>query len=82
MFEVRGPLMVAGKYDKATMKVDMHQKDIDIISEFAKKLNCPTPMLSAAAQIYTAALAQGRAKQDTASVCAVLEEMAGFRRKS
>jgi len=82
MFEVRGPLMVAGKYDKATMKVDMHQKDISIISEFAKKLNCPTPMLSAAAQIYTAALAKGRAKQDTAAVCAVLEEMAGIKRES
>jgi len=80
MFEVRGPLMVAGKYEKATMKVDMHQKDINIISDFANKLNCPTPLLSAAAQIYTAALAKGRAKQDTASVCAVIEEMAGVKR--
>ena len=82
MFEVRGPLMVAGKYDKATMKVDMHQKDINIISDFAKKLDCPTPLLSAAAQIYTAALAKGYAKHDTAAVCAVLEEMAGVTRKS
>jgi putative dehydrogenase len=82
MFEVRGPLMAAGKYDEATMKVDMHQKDIHIISDFAGKLNCPTPLLSAAAQIYTAALAAGRAKQDTAAVCAVLEEMAGFKRQS
>ena len=81
MFEVRGPLMVAGKYDQPTMKVDMHQKDINIISEFAKQLNCPTPMLSAAAQIYTAALANGYAKHDTASVCAVLEKMAGTKRK-
>jgi 3-hydroxyisobutyrate dehydrogenase-like beta-hydroxyacid dehydrogenase len=64
------------------MKVDMHQKDIHIISDFAGKLNCPTPLLSAAAQIYTAALAAGRAKQDTAAVCAVLEEMAGFKRQS
>ncbi|NNL78092.1 MAG: NAD(P)-dependent oxidoreductase [Desulfobacterales bacterium] len=81
MFEVRGPLMVAGKYDKATMKVDMHQKDISIISDFAKKLNCPTPLLSAAAQLYTAALANGYAKFDTASVCAVLQEMAGIKRE-
>jgi putative dehydrogenase len=81
MFEVRGPLMAAAKYDEATMKVDMHQKDINIISDFARKLNCPTPLLSAAAQIYTAALAGGRAKQDTAAVCAVLEEMAGIKRK-
>ena len=82
MFEVRGPLMAAGKYDEATMKVDMHQKDINIIRDFAGKLNCPTPLLSAAAQIYTAALAGGRAKQDTAAVCAVLEEMAGIKRES
>ena len=81
MFEVRGPLMVAGKYDKATMKVDMHQKDINIISDFAKKLDCPTPLLSAAAQLYTAALAKGYAKLDTASVCAVLQEMAGMKRE-
>jgi 3-hydroxyisobutyrate dehydrogenase-like beta-hydroxyacid dehydrogenase len=58
------------------------KKDINIISEFAKKLNCPTPMLSAAAQIYTAALANGYAKHDSASVCAVLEEMAGIKRES
>jgi 3-hydroxyisobutyrate dehydrogenase-like beta-hydroxyacid dehydrogenase len=82
MFEVRGPLMAAGKFDEATMKVDMHQKDIDIISDFARKLNCPTPLLSAAAQLYTAALANGYAKHDTAAVCAVLEEMAGFKRES
>jgi len=82
MFEVRGPLMAAEKYDQATMKMDMHQKDIKIISDFATKLNCPTPLLSAAAQIYTAALAKGRAKQDTAAVCAVLEEMASIKRKS
>jgi putative dehydrogenase len=82
MFEVRGPLMAAAKYDEVTMKVDMHQKDIKIISDFATKLNCPTPLLSVAAQIYTAALAGGRAKQDTAAVCAVLEEMAGIKRES
>jgi putative dehydrogenase len=82
MFEVRGPLMAAAKYDVATMKMDMHQKDITIISDFARKLRCPTPLLSAAAQIYTAALAGGRAKQDTAAVCGVLEEMAGIKRES
>jgi hypothetical protein len=32
--------------------------------------------------MYTAALANGYAKHDTASVCAVLEEMAGIKRKS
>lgn len=82
MFEVRGPLMVTGNYDEPTMKVDVFQKDIKIISSFANDLQCPTPLLSAAAQVYTAASANGRTKQDTASVCAILEEMAGLKRGS
>jgi 3-hydroxyisobutyrate dehydrogenase-like beta-hydroxyacid dehydrogenase len=76
MFEVRGPLMAAGDYDQATMKVDVFQKDMKIISAFAKQLRCPLPVFSAAAEVYTQALAQGRDKQDTASVLAVLESMA------
>jgi putative dehydrogenase len=82
MFEVRGPLMVAGNYDEPTMKVDVFQKDIKIISSFANELQCPTPLLSAAAHVYRDAMADGRAKQDTASVCAVLEKMAGLKRGS
>jgi 3-hydroxyisobutyrate dehydrogenase-like beta-hydroxyacid dehydrogenase len=80
MFEVRGPMMTAGEYDEATMKVGVFQKDLDIISAFAKILQCPTPLLSASCQIYTQALAGGRSQQDTASVCAVLEEMANLKR--
>ena len=82
MFEVRGPLMVSRQYDDVTMKVDLFQKDIDIITAFAKDLNAPTPLLSAAARIYELALEKGYAKQDTASVCAVLAEMAGVKRDS
>ena len=78
MFEVRGPMMTAGKYDEATMKVGVFQKDLDIINAFAKALQCPTPLLSTSCQIYTQALAGGRSQQDTASVCAVLEEMANI----
>ena len=80
MFEVRGPLMVFEKYDEVTMKVDVFQKDIEIITSFAKELNVPIPLLSTAAKIYIMALEKGRAKQDTASVCAVLEELAGLKR--
>jgi len=80
MFEVRGPMMTAGEYDEATMKVGVFQKDLDIITAFAKTLQCPTPLLSTSCQIYTQALAGGRSRQDTASVCAVLEEMANLKR--
>jgi 3-hydroxyisobutyrate dehydrogenase-like beta-hydroxyacid dehydrogenase len=80
MFEVRGPLMVRGDYDAATMKVEIWQKDMKIIAEFAAQLGAPTPLLAASAAYYTAAMAQGRGAQDTASVCAVLEDMARHRR--
>jgi putative dehydrogenase len=76
MFEVRGPQMVAGRYDDATMKVEVWQKDMKIIGEWATRLGVPTPLFNASAAVYTAAMAQGFAKQDTAAVCAVLEAMA------
>jgi L-threonate 2-dehydrogenase len=80
MFQVRGPMMVANDYSDATMKVEVWQKDMHIIGEFATKLGCPTPLFAASAPLYTAAMALGHAKDDTASVCAVLAEMAGVKR--
>ena len=80
MFQVRGPQMVAGKYDDATMKVEVWQKDMKIIGEFAMKLGAPTPLFNASAAIYNAAMAQGFAREDTAAVCAVLERLGGIKR--
>jgi 3-hydroxyisobutyrate dehydrogenase-like beta-hydroxyacid dehydrogenase len=80
MFQVRGPMMVAGNYSEATMKNEMWQKDMKIIGEFAARLGVPTPLFNASAAIYNAAMAQGYAKEDTAAVCAVLEAMARIRR--
>jgi hypothetical protein len=45
-------------------------------------LNCPIPLSFPAAHHYLAAIANGYAKHDLASVCAVLEEMAGIKRQS
>jgi 3-hydroxyisobutyrate dehydrogenase-like beta-hydroxyacid dehydrogenase len=78
MLEIRGPLMLADDYERPTMKCDVYRKDIDIIGAFATGLRCPTPLFDASRAIYSAALAQGRDKQDTAAVCAVLKEMAGL----
>ena len=80
MLEIRGPLMTKGDYDDATMKVDVWQKDMTVITDFARALGCPAPLFAASAPIYSAALGQGRGKQDTAVVCAVLEELAGLNR--
>lgn len=80
MFEVRGPMMVSDDYSGATMKVEVWQKDMGIIGAFAKAHNCPTPLFTTSADIYTAAMAQGRAAEDTAAVCAVLADMARLKR--
>lgn len=80
VFELRGPMMAAGRYDEATMKISVWQKDMAIIRAFAHEIGCKVPLLDAAAPIYDAALARGLGQQDTAAVSAVLEEMAGIRR--
>src|SRR5216683_7710797 len=81
MFQVRGPMMVKGDYSEATMKNEVWQKDMTIIGDFARELDCPTPLFAASAPIYNAAMAMGLGKKDTGAVCAVLEEMAGNPRK-
>jgi putative dehydrogenase len=80
MLEIRGPLMVKNDYSAATMKVQTWQKDMAVIADFARKLECPTPLFSASTPIYTSALAMGFGSADTASVCAVLERLANTSR--
>jgi 3-hydroxyisobutyrate dehydrogenase-like beta-hydroxyacid dehydrogenase len=80
MLQVRGPMMARGDYSNAAMKVGVWQKDMRIIAEFARELECPTPLFAATSSIYNAAMAQGFAEADTASVCAVLEGLAKARR--
>ena len=81
MFQVRGPMMVKGDYSEATMKNEVWQKDMTIIGDFARSLDCPTPLFAASAPIYNAAMAMGLGKEDTGAVCKVLEEMAGKPRR-
>ena len=79
MFQVRGPLMVAGHYLPPHMKSEIYQKDIDIIDAFARRMRCPTPLFSGSLPYYTAALRQGWGKHDTAAIHAVLRKRAGLR---
>jgi putative dehydrogenase len=81
MLQVRGPMMVKGDYSDATMKVQTWQKDMTIIGDYARKIDCPTPLFSASAPIYTAAMAMGLGAEDTGAVCAVLEKMANNPRR-
>ncbi len=77
MLEVRGPSMASGTYTAPMMKVDVFQKDLNIISEFARECGCPVPLFNASVPFFTAAAAQGMGGYDTAAVVSVLRQMAG-----
>jgi 3-hydroxyisobutyrate dehydrogenase-like beta-hydroxyacid dehydrogenase len=79
MFQVRGPMMVRGRYMPAHMKSKIYQKDIDIIRAFVRRLKCPTPLFDGSIPYYTAALRQGWAMEDTAAIHSVLRKRAGLR---
>jgi 3-hydroxyisobutyrate dehydrogenase-like beta-hydroxyacid dehydrogenase len=81
VFEVRGPMMVADSYENASMSVKLYHKDIAVIEDHAARLGVPTPLFNASIPVYSAALSMGYAEQDTASVCAVLQTMAGVTRE-
>jgi 3-hydroxyisobutyrate dehydrogenase-like beta-hydroxyacid dehydrogenase len=80
VFQLRAPMMVKGRYDDATMKMAIWQKDMAVIGAFAKQLDCPVPLFAATRPVYNAAIASGHAMEDTAAVCAVLEQQAGVKR--
>ena len=80
LFEVRGPQMVANDYTNVSASIEMQLKDMKVIGDFIAESGCAAPLFAASGQIYNAALAQGRVQEDTASVCAVLEGLAGVER--
>lgn len=81
MFQVRGPLMVKGRYLPAHMKSKIYQKDIDIIRAFARRMKIPTPLFDRSLPYYTDALLQGWGMEDTAAIHAVLRRQARLRGK-
>ena len=81
VFELRAPMMVKGSYDDVTMKIDVWDKDMRVIGNFARKIGVRTPMFDASKPIYLKAMKTGLGRKDTAAVCAVLEQQAKFKRK-
>ena len=73
--------MVSEEYNTATMKMDLWQKDLEIIGAYAQKLGVHAPLFEASTKLYKEGIAQGRDKQDTASVRAVLEDISNQNRK-
>ncbi|HXQ53745.1 MAG TPA: NAD(P)-dependent oxidoreductase [Stellaceae bacterium] len=80
VFELRAPLMAKSSYRPPTMKIDVWQKDMSIIGDFARALGVDTPTFAATAPVYDAAQAEGLGGDDTAAVCALLERRSGVKR--
>jgi putative dehydrogenase len=74
MFQMRAPMMVAGVYEPATMKVSTWKKDMAIIAEFAEDVGCATPLFTLTQPVYSDAMAMGLGDQDTAAVFEVLKK--------
>ena len=72
---LRVPLMIARQYQPATMKMILWQKDMQIISDMAREVHCPTPLLDTCHSLYTAAMAMGLGESDTAATAEVLARM-------
>ena len=80
VFELRAPMMVKGNYDNVTMKIDVWDKDMQVIGDYAKKIKVPVPMFDASKPVYIKAMKSGLGAKDTAAVCAVLEKQAKVKR--
>lgn len=76
VFEMRAPMMRDGVFEPATMKLDVWQKDMALITDFVRDLGLPAPTFEATRPLYDAALADGLGKLDTAAVCTVLQRLA------
>jgi len=72
--------MAARRYEPPSMKIAVWQKDMRIIGDFAAALGVATPLFSASAPVYDAAIGLELGAMDTAAVCVVLERMAGMAR--
>ena len=81
VYRLRGAMMARRRYRPPTMKVEVWQKDMQVIGDMAKAVDCPVPLFTACAPLYSAAMAQGFSQSDTASVHEVLASMAGMGRR-
>ncbi len=77
MLDVRGPVMADRRWDKATMKVGIWQKDMQLINAALALTGTPAPLFAATRPIYDAAVSAGHAEHDTAAVFDVLARMCG-----
>ncbi|MEV0563813.1 NAD(P)-dependent oxidoreductase [Dactylosporangium sp. NPDC050588] len=72
MLGVRGPDMVRGRYEPASIRMDVFAKDLEIIGAAAAEAGTVTPLFDAARAVYRDGLSDGLVASDTAVVFEVL----------
>ena len=81
MWDIRGPMMVANRYEPPAGRLDIILKDAGIIKEYAETRGAPTPLLDAALPVYGEASRLGMGALDAAAVCRYLEELGHITRQ-
>ena len=82
IFDIRGPMMVADRYDPPAARLSIILKDATIIKAFAEQVGAPTPLLDAALPVYEQSKQEGLGDLDAAALCRHLETMAGLHRST
>ena len=84
LMRLRMPMMIKRQYQPPSMKTHLWQKDMQIITDMARAVHCPTPLLHASAGLYNAAMALGLEEHDTAATAeawAALPKRGSLRRR-
>ncbi|KAL9182804.1 hypothetical protein ACHAXT_004083 [Thalassiosira profunda] len=76
MFGDRGKRMIDGP-EKVMSALAIFIKDMDIVYSESKRLQCPTPLASAALQQFIGGASLGLSKEDDSSVVKVYEALSG-----
>jgi len=77
VFKFRGPIMLSESYQNPTMRMDVFEKDIELIEQFAKSQRAATPLFQTSMEIYRAGLARGFDDEDVSSVYKIFSLLSG-----
>ena len=78
MFRAKVPKIIAGDFS-STGDLDIHVKDLEIVTRAAHELGVPVMLASVARETFRAAQATGLGKLDACAVINLLENVAGAR---
>ncbi|MGE4336104.1 MAG: NAD(P)-dependent oxidoreductase [Pigmentiphaga sp.] len=76
IFSLRAPLMAAARYTPATMKLEVWDKDMQLIDDYARELGLDLPLFSSSRPLYREATRRNPLA-DTAAVFEILVDGSG-----